>query len=229
MFSSDSSSSLQLVTTKDGSQTILNEALGSTYHSRHGALTESEHVFIDKGLRKLLDGRVTDITLLEMGFGTGLNVMLTLQLAKENKLNVNYHGLELYPVPPSVWKEYEIPEELNSNRPEFDALHEANWGQSVQVAGHFQLTKHHVSLLDFESKEKFNLVYFDAFEPETQPELWTEDVFVKLFEMMQEGGVLTTYCCKGYVRRNMIAAGFMVEKVPGPPGKREMIVAQRPL
>ncbi|MCB0756797.1 MAG: SAM-dependent methyltransferase, partial [Flavobacteriales bacterium] len=93
----------------------------------------------------------------------------------------------------------------------------------------FQLSKHQVSLLDFVSDKKFNLVYFDAFEPETQPELWTEDVFKRLFDMMVDGGILTTYCCKGYVRRNMIAAGFVVEKVPGPPGKREMIVAQRPL
>lgn len=224
-----SSSNLQLVTTKDGSQTILNEELGSTYHSRHGALTESKHVFIDKGLRKLLDGQVTDITLLEMGFGTGLNALLTLALSQEHNLNVNYHGLELYPVPNEVWKGYELPEELTSNRTDFEDLHGANWDERIVLNGNFQLTKHYVSLLDFESKEKFNLVYFDAFEPETQPELWTDDVFTKLFGLMADGGVLTTYCCKGYVRRNMIAAGFVVEKVPGPPGKREMIIAHRPL
>lgn len=223
------SDSLQLVTTKDGSQTILNEQLGSTYHSRHGALTESKHVFIDKGLRKLLDGQVTDITLLEMGFGTGLNALLTLKLAQELDLNVDYHGLELYPVPETVWSEYELPLELISSAADFEKLHQANWNESVVVNQQFQLTKHQVSLLDFESDKKFNLVYFDAFEPETQPELWTEQVFQKLFDLIVEGGVLTTYCCKGYVRRNMIAAGFVVEKVPGPPGKREMIVAQRPL
>lgn len=223
------SDSLQLVTTKDGSQTILNEQLDSTYHSRHGALTESKHVFIDKGLRKLIEGQVTDITLLEMGFGTGLNALLTLKLAQELDLNVDYHGLELYPVPESVWSEYELPLELISSAADFEKLHQANWNESVVVNQQFQLTKHQVSLLDFESDKKFNLVYFDAFEPETQPELWTEQVFQKLFDLMVEGGVLTTYCCKGYVRRNMIAAGFVVEKVPGPPGKREMIVAQRPL
>ena len=224
-----SSSNLQLVTTKDGSQTILNEELGSTYHSRHGALTESKHVFIDKGLRKLLEGQVTDITLLEMGFGTGLNALLTLKLSQEKKVNINYHGLELYPVPLSVWGEYDLPEELTSVKTEFEALHQVRWNEETRLNHKFQLTKHQVSLLDFESKVKFNLVYFDAFEPETQPELWTEDVFAKLYNLMAEGGLLTTYCCKGYVRRNMIAAGFVVEKVPGPPGKREMIVAQRPL
>lgn len=226
---SSSNSPLKLVITKDGSQTVLNEDLGSTYHSRHGALTESKHVFIDKGLRKLLDGQVTDITLLEMGFGTGLNALLTLKLAQEHNSSVNYHGLELYPVPETVWKEYELLEELKSNRYEFEAMHKSSWNCSTSISDNFQFTKHQVSLLDFESKEKFNLVYFDAFEPETQPELWTEGVFRKLFGMMKDEGVLTTYCCKGYVRRNMIAAGFVVKKVLGPPGKREMIVAQRPL
>ena len=226
---SSTNSTLQLVATKDGSQTILNEELGSTYHSRYGALTESKHVFIDKGLRKVFEGQVTDITLLEMGFGTGLNALLTLRLSEESNFNVNYHGLELYPVPEMVWKEYTLPEELKSNQSEFEAMHESAWNRSISIADNFQLTKHQVSLLDFETEERFNLVYFDAFEPETQPELWTADVFEKLFNLMADGGVLTTYCCKGYVRRNMIAAGFMVEKVPGPPGKREMIVAQRPL
>lgn len=223
------SNSLQLVTTKDGSQTILNEALGSTYHSRHGALTESKHVFLDKGLRKLVEGQMTDITLLEMGFGTGLNALLTWKAAKELGLKIDYHGLELFPVPKKVWSEYVLPEELKPGHADFEKIHEANWNKSVQIDEHFQLTKHQVSLLDFRTENKFNLVYFDAFEPETQPELWTQEVFGKLFGLMSNGGILTTYCCKGYVRRNMIAAGFVVEKVPGPPGKREMIVAQRSL
>lgn len=222
-------SELKLVTTKDGSQTILNDQLGSTYHSRHGALTESNHVFIDKGLRRLVDDGLNEINILEMGFGTGLNALLTWQMAKELGLNVKYHSLELFPVPEKVWSEYVLPNELLSSQTEFEKLHQANWSESVQMDERFQLTKYQVSLLDFQSDKKFNLVYFDAFEPETQPELWTEDVFGKLFEMMIVGGVLTTYCCKGYVRRNMIAAGFVVEKVLGPPGKREMIVAQRPL
>lgn len=226
---SSSNFPLKLVITKDGSQTVLNEDLGSTYHSRHGALTESKHVFIDKGLRKLLDGQVTDITLLEMGFGTGLNALLTWNETKESGTTIDYHGLELFPVPEKIWSYYVLPEELKPNRAEFELIHGSTWNESVRISDSFQLTKHQVSLLDFESKEKFNLVYFDAFEPETQPELWTEDVFRKLFGMMKDEGVLTTYCCKGYVRRNMIAAGFVVKKVPGPPGKREMIVAQRPL
>jgi tRNA U34 5-methylaminomethyl-2-thiouridine-forming methyltransferase MnmC len=222
-------SDLKVVTTKDGSQTILNTVLGSTYHSRHGAVTESNHVFLDKGLKRVVDAGKKQISLLEMGFGTGLNAWLTWKAVKELDLLVNYHGLELYPVPENVWKIYELPPELGPNREDFEEIHEADWNIQVHLDDCFRLTKNHVSLKEFESKIQYDLIYFDAFEPETQPELWTEEVFKKLYVMMAAGGVLTTYCSKGYVRRNMIAAGFVVEKVPGPPGKREMIVAHRPL
>lgn len=222
-------SELKLVTTKDGSQTILNEQLGSTYHSRHGALTESNHVFLEQGLKRVMESGKRNITLLEMGFGTGLNALLTWQKAIESDLTINYHGLELFPVPEKVWSEYALPEELKQNRQLFEKLHSTDWNQSIQLDEHFQLTKHQISLLDFDIALKFDLIYYDAFEPETQPELWTSEVFEKLFSRLCSGGIMTTYCCKGYVRRNMIAAGFVVEKVPGPPGKREMIVAHRPL
>ena len=226
---SPTATTLQLVTTKDGSQTILNEDLGSTYHSRHGALTESQHVFIAKGLEKVLESGVTEITILEMGFGTGLNALLTAILANDRDIRIHYHSLELYPVPESVWKEYQLPSELSEYRQLFDELCEAACNIEIAISPKFSITKHHISLLDFQSSVKFDLVYYDAFEPETQPELWTQEVFGKLFEWMNLNGVLTTYCCKGYVRRNMLGAGFEVSKVPGPPGKREMIVAKRPL
>jgi tRNA U34 5-methylaminomethyl-2-thiouridine-forming methyltransferase MnmC len=229
MSSIDQDQKLKLIETKDGSQTILNADLGSTYHSRHGALTESKHVFIEQGLGNLVDEATTEITVLEMGFGTGLNALLTCRGAKKQSLSVKYHGLELYPVPESVWRNYQLPAELINLRSEFESMHSAAWNSPLTMDTYFELTKHKVSLLEFDSELSFDLVYFDAFEPETQPELWTEEVFSKLFDKMSPGGILTTYCCKGYVRRNMIAAGFVVEKVPGPPGKREMIVAQRPL
>ncbi|MFM1877013.1 MAG: hypothetical protein RL266_2750 [Bacteroidota bacterium] len=218
-----------LITTSDGSQTILNERLGSTYHSRHGALTESNHVFIDNGLRRIIQNGKTNVSILEMGLGTGLNALITSKIALESGIRISYHGLELFPVPKEIWAEYALPSALCIDRPIFESIHGAFWNESVYLNDGFQLTKHHTSLLEFESDLKFDLVYFDAFEPETQPELWTQHVFEKLFSMMDTGGILTTYCCKGQVRRNMLAAGFMVEKVPGPPGKREMIVAHRPL
>ena len=221
--------SLKIVETKDGSQTVLNAELGSTYHSRHGAVTESKHVFIDKGLRKVRHGDATEVKILEMGFGTGLNALLTADYCMKNHIAVNYQALELYPLPEEVWMEYDLPENEELDRSLFERIHHSTWNEKLELDGFFQLTKHSVSLLDFESNEKFDVVYFDAFEPETQPELWTIEVFEKLISMMIQGGVLTTYCCKGYVRRNMIAAGFVVQKEPGPPGKREMIVAQKPL
>ncbi|MBI1286418.1 MAG: tRNA (5-methylaminomethyl-2-thiouridine)(34)-methyltransferase MnmD [Flavobacteriales bacterium] len=219
---------LKLVETKDGSQTILNEALSSTYHSRHGALTESEHVFIDKGLRTQLSRGKKEVFILEMGFGTGLNALLTEKELQGSDVKVDYHTLELFPLPEEVWKDYQLPAELNSSREVFEKFHQVEWNRSVAIRDGFSLTKHQVSLLDFEPTVGFDLVYFDAFEPETQPELWTQEVFERIFSWMNPEGILTTYCCKGYVRRNMLAAGFQVEKVPGPPGKREMIVATKP-
>ena len=223
------SDSLQLVDTKDGSQTVLNTTSGSTYHSRHGAVTESKHVFIDKGLRLVLDKEVTEITLLEMGFGTGLNALLTFMHSDVAKVNVNYHALELFPLSESIWKEYQLPVELKKTEEMFAAIHSNNWNETFKISEFGSLTKHHISILDFEPRVSFDLVYYDAFEPETQPELWTAEVFQKLFSWLKAGGILTTYCCKGYVRRNMIAAGFEVTKVSGPPGKREMICAKKPL
>ncbi|MDC0303557.1 tRNA (5-methylaminomethyl-2-thiouridine)(34)-methyltransferase MnmD [Flavobacteriales bacterium] len=222
-------SSLQIVTTNDGSQTLLNEALGSTYHSRHGALTESQHVFIDKGLRKQIEKGLTNITLLEMGFGTGLNALLTGLLCEVEEIKIDYHGLELFPISEDVWQSYQLPAKLEAERNLFESIHNLEWNRLNSLLERFMLTKHHVSLFEFLPEIMFDLVYYDAFEPETQPELWTTEVFAKLWSWMNEGGVLTTYCCKGYVRRNMISAGFDVEKVPGPPGKREMICAVKPL
>ena len=221
--------SLQLVLTKDGSQTILNTDLGSTYHSRHGALTESQHIFIDKGLQKQIKKGVTNITLLEMGFGTGLNAVLTAIAASEQNIQIIYHALELFPVPDAMWQQYQLPEELATYRHLFNALHAAEWNKEVVISPNFSIIKHAVSLLDFQPSAQFNLVYYDAFEPETQPELWTQEVFEKLYSWMKEDAVLATYCCKGYVRRNMLGARFEVEKAPGPPGKREIIVATKPL
>lgn len=220
---------LRIVQTKDGSNTVLNTELGSTYHSRHGAITESKHVFLDKGLRKQLERQVTDITLLEMGLGTGLNALLTLKEVLQQPVRINYHSLELYPIPESVWSTFKLPNELSDFETEFEEMHTSDWGMKIQLSDNFEITKHQISLLDFVGDVRFDVVYFDAFEPETQPELWTEEVFSRLFEMMNLEGVLTTYCCKGYVRRNMISAGFVVEKVAGPPGKREMLVAKRTL
>lgn len=227
--SPEDSASLQLLTTADGSQTLLNNSLGSTYHSRHGAMTESEHVFIGKGFSKLLEKGMTEVTVLEMGFGTGLNALLTFLRGKKESVSVRYHALEAFPVPEGIWKSYELPEKLRGNAALFRSLHQTEWNRNVELTSMFRLHKHAVTLQEHRPKTTFDLIYYDAFEPETQPELWTAEIFSDLFAWTNPGGVLTTYCCKGYVRRNMLAAGWEVSKVPGPPGKREMIVAKKPL
>jgi len=220
---------LKLLNTSDGSQTILNEVLGSTYHSRHGAFTESEHVFIEAGLMHKLASEPKSLSILEMGFGTGLNSLLTFRTAQLFGTSVAYVALELFPVPKEIWHNYQLPNELAEFENTFWSMHQASWNDPAELSDGFSLTKHQVSLLDFDPEATFDLVYFDAFEPETQPELWTQEVFERLFSWLDPGGVLTTYCCKGDVRRAMVAAGFLVEKLPGPPRKREMIRATRPL
>lgn len=227
---SDSDSSfLSVLETSDGSQTVQNSQIGSTYHSTHGAFTESQHVFIAKGLEKALENGVTEITILEMGLGTALNAVLTIQRAKEFGVKVNYHSLEMYPLPESVWRIYRLPFELKHLQEIFEQIHIADWNTGISLNDSFKFIKHQISLLEFRSELKFDLIYFDAFDPNLQPELWTTSVFEKLGGMMNAGAILTTYCCKGQVRRNMLASGLEVEKIPGPPGKREMIRANKPL
>ncbi len=220
---------LQLIQTDDGSQTLLNTNIDSTYHSLHGALTETDHVFIKSGLEQILANQNDNLAILEMGFGTGLNALATAVHVTDKKVEVDYHSLEMFPVPKEIWSQYHLPDKLADQQPLLEAMHAAPWNKKVKVADNFNLYKHNVSLLDFSPEEKFNLVYFDAFEPAKQPELWTEKVFGKIFDWMLPNGILTTYCCKGDVRRAMIKVGFEVERIPGPPGKREMIRAKKPL
>ncbi len=220
---------LSILETSDGSQTIRNSQIGSTYHSMHGAHTESQHVFVAKGLEKAFEYGVTDVTILEMGLGTGLNAILTLHRSEQLKVNVNYHALELFPLPEAIWSNYSLPAELNHLNHHFTTIHLAPWNEEIALRGSFKFAKHQISLLDYDSEPLFDLVFFDAFDPEVQPELWTVAVFEKLSAMMNPGAILTTYSCKGQVRRNMLASGLEVEKIPGPPGKREMLRAFKPL
>jgi tRNA U34 5-methylaminomethyl-2-thiouridine-forming methyltransferase MnmC len=220
---------LSIIETSDGSQTIQNGQIGSTYHSMHGAYTESQHVFMDKGLEKTFELGVTDVTILEIGLGTALNAVLTLHRSIQPNIHVNYHALELFPLPEAIWRNYRLPAELRHLNPDYETIHKAPWNEEITLREKFKLIKHRISLLDFHTETKYDLVFFDAFDPQIQPELWTAAVFEKLSAMMKPGAILTTYSCKGQVRRNMLASGLEVEKIPGPPGKREMIRAFKPL
>ena len=167
---------------------------------------------------------------MEIGFGTGLNAFLTLIEAEKLKLNINYVGIEAYPVDLDEIKQLNYTDLISTNHNfEFDKMHEVSWEEQHQITSHFQLEKQNIFFKNITSKAAFNIIYFDAFGARVQPDLWTEDIFKIMFNALKENGVLMTYSAKGSVRRAMQAVGFTVERLPGPPGKREMLRATKPL
>ena len=215
----------ELLLTEDGSHTIFLPDLKVTYHSTHGSIQESKHVFIQAGLEHIALNAKTSIHIFEMGFGTGLNAFLTAKWAEKNRIPIYYTAVELYPLSKEELAALNYAEILEDEQQYFQKIHAAEWGVSNTITPFFQLIKQQTSLLDYIPENTFDLLYFDAFAPLIQPELWTTEVFIKLFNILNQGGVLTTYCSKSDVRRSMVAAGFTVEKIPGPPHKREMVRA----
>lgn len=215
---------IEIKTTADGSPTLLNTEFGSTYHSDHGAIQESMHVFINAGLHRSLKICDTPIRVLEMGFGSGLNALLSLIYVEGTHFSVEYTALEKYPICEELIDRFSdrLDEELRSD---FGAIHQTLWDEFIPVSPNFQLNKLQVDLTEVTGLGPFDLVYYDAFEPRTQPELWTLEIFQKLADWMVKGGTFVTYCAKGQVRRDLQVAGFQVERLMGPPGKREMIRA----
>lgn len=213
--------------TEDGSATLFVPELNEHYHSVKGARTESQHIFIDMGLNAV---SAASPRILEIGFGTGLNALLTLEAAEKDKRPVHYTGIELYPL---VWDEVEA---LGySDHPLFRTLHTAPWGEDVAITSRFTLHKMKADFRDVgmcraeNLPSPFDVIYFDAFAPEKQPEMWSESLFRNLYACMSTNGVLTTYCAKGVVRRMLQAVGYKVERLPGPPGgKREILRASKP-
>lgn len=213
--------------TKDGSHTIAIPEKGVTYHSVHGAVQESMHVFIEAGLGAVLTSvDKQDLSVFEMGFGTGLNAFLTALVAQEQHVSIFYTSVEAFPLPANEASLLNYTEVLGAEDL-FDRLHRCNWNEEVPLNEFFTIEKIQTELAAFSPSRQYDLVYYDAFAPSAQPELWTKEVFEKLYRMMHTDGVLVTYCSKGDVRRALIAAGFTVEKVPGPPGKREMVRAKK--
>ena len=214
----------KIIRTADGSHTIRIEEWNEQYHSMHGAVAESYHVFIKSGLRQLSQ---PSISILEMGFGTGLNAIITLAEALKSDLRVRYSTVEAHPVPKEEWQQLNYPEILKSEslREFFQKIHQANWEQWVSLCPEFQLRKLQLDIREFDANDEFHLIYFDAFGYRVQPELWTEQLFEIMFRALKPGGILVTYAAKGLVRRTLQNVGFTVERLPGPPGKREMLRA----
>jgi len=214
-------------TTADGSHTLYVPALNEHYHSTNGAIQESELVFIHNGLHHLA-ACLKEINILEVGFGTGLNALLTVLEAKKQKRKINYVAVEPQPVDAEILEKLNFASVIGSTEAEgyYKKLHEANWTYPVFLSDYFILSKIQAKLEEITLRdEQFNLIFFDAFGPDVQPELWNEEIFARLFKCLKTGGILVTYSCKGTVKRALKAAGFTIEKLPGPIGKREVLRA----
>lgn len=212
----------EIVTTKDSSSTLFVPGLDQHYHSMHGAMQESMHVFIEAGLHLFKDKGKANI--LEIGLGTGLNALLTALEAEKLNLSIDYTALEKYPLSMDEMLQLNYGELLEGAETKrlLTELHQLKWGEKLELNTRFLLQKLEIDFKDYQKKEVHDLIYFDAFAPSAQPDLWTVDVFNNMYDSLKQGGTLVTYCVKGDVRRNMKSAGFEVEKIPGPPGKREM-------
>lgn len=196
-----------------------------TYHSRHGAVQESEHVFIKTGFDATRERFSGDIHVLEVGFGTGLNAWLTLQRSRQHPVAaVHYTSLETKPLDMEIIKQLNFGQ--GQKELDFLALHEAPWNRATTFQD-FTLLKCHTAIQSFQCDSSYHVIYYDAFGPPSQPEMWTVEIFRKLFAWTKPGGILVTYCAKGQVRRDLITAGYQVERLPGPPGKREMLRATK--
>jgi tRNA U34 5-methylaminomethyl-2-thiouridine-forming methyltransferase MnmC len=236
----------KIITTSDGSKTIQIEDWNEQYHSIHGAIQEANHVFLKHGLRfysELISesnnesishtegsrsATNLDLSILEIGFGTGLNAFLTLVEAEKLNQTINYVGIEAYPVALDEIEQLNYVELISENHASiFKEMHSISWEMQHQVTSKFQLEKQQKFFQDIKTINAFDIIYFDAFGARVQPDLWTEDIFKIMFKALKTNGVLVTYSAKGSVRRAMQAVGFIVERLPGPPGKREMLRARK--
>jgi len=215
----------EILITKDGSTTIHLPDWNEQYHSTNGAIQEAYHVFIDAGLDKVIENNIDVVSILEIGFGTGLNAFITFLEGKKRNLKIDYFGVEAYPVIADEISKLNYVSELKAenNATIFKKMHTVSWEEKYQISTDFSLTKRKQFFQEITDENKFDLIYFDAFGATNQPELWTVEIFNKMFVALKQNGILTTYSAKGSVRRAMQEVGFAVERLPGPIGKREML------
>ncbi len=215
----------ELRITKDGSHTLFVPEIDECYHSTHGAIQESMHIFINASLKHCSRD---NINILEIGFGTGLNAFLALLEAERSGKKIHYTTIEKYPVKLEKAVELNYPEQIDATKKNlFLEIHSAKWGEAIGITSFFSVEKIKGDFTLFEPERNFDVIFFDAFSPEKQPEMWTVERFKTIYEHSNSGATMTTYCAKGAVRRAMQAAGFVVERLPGPPGKREILRGTR--
>lgn len=221
----------ELITTADGSHSLYVKDLDEHYHSIHGAIQEAQHVFIKTGIHHLNSKNCKSINILEIGFGTGLNTLLSYLEAEKLNVKLNYTSLEAFPLNTEMISQLNYVELIAKieNKSEFDlkemfkSIHKAEWEKKTELSKNFSLLKIKNTLQEIKFTSTFDLIFFDAFGPRVQPEMWTEEIFAKIFEATNQNGCLVTYCAKGEVKRTLKKVGFIVETLPGPPRKREMV------
>jgi len=215
----------EIIQTNDGSTTIHLPEWNESYHSKHGAIQEAYHVFIKNGL-SLFQGMT--IAILEIGFGTGLNAFITHFEANKNNQIIDYVGVEAYPLAIEEALKMNFANEIHTTKATvFNQMHECEWEIKNTISKNFILTKRKQFFQDINDMESFDLIYFDAFGYRVQPELWSEEIFLKMYKALRSNGVLVTYACRTSIKNAMLLAGFSVEKLPGAPGKREMLRATK--
>lgn len=219
---------IELKITGDNSHTLLVKELNETYHSTKGAINEARHVFMQKGLSDYLarTGK-KELVVFEVGFGTGLNTHLTQLFSEEHQIKIEYSSVEAYPLKMELIQQLNYSELIASNQQDYLKLHEVGWSTPHTITDLFTLTKLHKKLNEISESNKFDVIFFDAFAPDIQPELWSKTIFEQMYNALKQGGVLVTYCAKGVVKRTIKEVGFELESLEGPPGKREMIRATK--
>lgn len=218
----------ELFQTGDGSWTFHLPEWNEQYHSKHGAVQEALHVFIEAGLHYFVNSRKQrTVSILEMGFGTGLNALLTFQAASQHSYMVEYHGVEAYPISLADAHTLNYSDLVSNAELIFPQLHSLSWETLHELSKDFQLKKYQRLFSEVNFNALFDIIYYDAFGARVQPELWTESIFESMYKALKKGGVLVTYSAKGSVRRALQTVGFEVSRLPGPPGKREMLRAEK--
>jgi tRNA U34 5-methylaminomethyl-2-thiouridine-forming methyltransferase MnmC len=214
----------ELILTADGSHTIKSHLFNATYHSIHGAIQESTHVFIEAGLQYMLQKKTSPIQILEFGFGTGLNALLTALFPNLDEIIIQYTGMEAYPIPVDQIMLLNYPQQLPHPHSKiwFEQIHQNHWGSFERIHPCFELRKVKADFNEWPVDSKYDLIYLDAFSPSVQSTFWENPFLEKLFINMNPGAALLSYCAKGSFKRALKEAGFIVEALPGPPGKREM-------
>lgn len=215
----------EIFTTEDGSSSIYVKDLNENYHSKFGAINESMHIYINSGLKVIT---ADPVSILEIGFGTGLNAILSYVEGAKSRRSIDYTTIEKYPLIKNEWSTLNFfDKELKEYRKTFEKMHELEWECKQDLNSYFSIVKKQLDLKEFATDQHFDLVYFDAFAPDVQPDLWTREIFSRLYSYLNPGGILLTYSVKGTVKRTLRSCGFETELLPGPKGKREIMRAHR--